>query len=137
MSDVKSPPRREFRNIDFQLITMKYRLPFAGKVSILHRVSGALLFFSLPLLITVFSKSVLSPFSFELLGAGVSGFFLKLILLAVLWGFMHHLCAGIRYLIIDLHIGIEKEKAQKSAKIVLAVSLTLTLIFAIKLFGVL
>lgn len=136
MSNLKKP-RREFRNVDFQLITTKYRLPFAGKVSILHRVSGALLFLSLPLLIAVFAQSVSSPFTFLELGAGFGGFLLKLILLVVLWGFMHHLCAGIRYLILDLHIGMDKVTAQKSAKIVLGVSLSLTLIFAIKLFGAL
>lgn len=137
MSDTTSKPRREFRNVDFQLITTKYRLPFAGKVSILHRVSGALLFLSLPLLITLFAYSVASPLTFATLGAGVGGFFLKLVLLVILWGFMHHLCAGIRFLILDLHIGMDKASAQKSAKVVLAVSLTLTVIFAIKLFGVL
>ncbi|NOL49415.1 succinate dehydrogenase, cytochrome b556 subunit [Pelistega europaea] len=137
MSDTTSKPRREFRNVDFQLITTKYRLPFAGKVSILHRVSGALLFLSLPLLITIFTYSVASPITFAALGAGVGGVFLKLVLLVLLWGFMHHLCAGIRFLILDLHIGMDKVSAQKSAKAVLAVSLTLTVIFAIKLFGVL
>ena len=137
MSESTSKPRREFRNVDFQLITQKYRLPFAGKVSILHRVSGALLFLSLPLLITVFKESVTSPASFADLGSGFGGFLLKLILLVGLWGFMHHLCAGIRYLTLDLHIGMDKQTAQKSAKIVLGVSLALTFIFAIKLFGAL
>ncbi|ETD72247.1 succinate dehydrogenase [Pelistega indica] len=137
MSESTSKPRREFRNVDFQLITQKYRLPFAGKVSILHRVSGALLFLSLPLLITVFKESVTSPASFADLGSGFGGFLLKLILLVGLWGFMHHLCAGIRYLTLDLHIGMDKQTAQKSAKIVLCVSLALTFIFAIKLFGAL
>ncbi len=135
MSDLKSKPRREFRNVDFQLITTKYRLPFAGKVSILHRVSGALLFLSLPLLITLFAYSV-NPFGFRALTEGYLGFFVKFLLLVVLWGFMHHLCAGIRYLILDLHTGMDKVTAQKSAKIVLGVSLALTLVFAIKLFGV-
>lgn len=137
MSDLKSTPRREFRNVDFQLITTKYRMPFAAKVSILHRVSGALIFLSLPLLITLFMYSVANPLTFAALTEGGVGFFLKLILLVVLWGFMHHLCAGIRFLILDLHIGMDKVTAQKSAKIVLGVSLTLTVIFAIKLFGVL
>lgn len=137
MSDSKSKARREFRNLDLQLITTKYRLPLPGIVSILHRISGLIIFLSLPILITLFMVSVASPISFAELGSGVGGFFLKLILLAVLWGFMHHLCAGIRFLFLDLHYGLEKAKAGNSAKIVLAVSLALTLIFAIKLFGVL
>lgn len=133
----KSTPRREFRNVDLHLITTKYRLPFAGKVSILHRVSGALLFLSLPLLITLFAKSTASAESFAALGQGAGGIFLKVALLGILWGFMHHLCAGIRYLIIDLHIGMDKVTAQKTAVAVLIVSLTLTAVFAVKLFGAL
>lgn len=135
MSDTPSKQRPQYRNIDVAQIT-KYHLPAAGKVSILHRISGALLFLSLPIiLIPLFAASVASPESFAALGSGAGGFILKLILLVLLWGFMHHLCAGIRYLVLDLHIGIDKVSAQKSAAVVLGVSLALTLVFAIKMFG--
>ncbi len=136
MSDSKSKVRREFRNVEIQQI-VRYRNAFPQLVSILHRISGALIFLSLPILISLFMASVASPAHFAELGSGVGGFFLKLILLAVLWGFMHHLCAGIRFLMLDLHYGLEKAQAAKSAQIVLVVSVVLTLIFAIKLFGVL
>ena len=136
MSDSTSKPRREFRNLDLELIAVKSRLPTAGKVSILHRISGAILFLSLPIiLIPLFAASVGSPESFAALGSGFGGFLLKLVLLVLLWGFMHHLCAGIRFLTLDLHIGMDKESSSKSAKIVLGASIALTLIFAIKLFG--
>jgi succinate dehydrogenase / fumarate reductase cytochrome b subunit len=59
----------------------------------------------------------------------------KLILLALIWGYLHHFCAGIRYLVLDLHIGMDKVSAQKSAGMVLGVSLALTLVFGLKLFG--
>ena len=135
MSDTPSKQRPQYRNIDVAQIT-KYHLPAAGKVSILHRISGALLFLSLPIiLIPLFAASVASPESYAALGSGAGGFILKLILLVLLWGFMHHLCAGIRYLVLDLHIGIDKVSAQKSAAVVLGVSLALTLVFAIKMFG--
>ncbi len=135
MSDSPSKQRPQYRNIDVAQIT-KYHLPAAGKVSILHRISGAILFLSLPIiLIPLFAASVASPESFAALGSGAGGFLLKLILLVLLWGFMHHLCAGIRYLVLDLHIGIDKVSAQKSAAVVLGVSLALTLVFAIKMFG--
>ncbi|HLU01786.1 MAG TPA: succinate dehydrogenase, cytochrome b556 subunit [Advenella sp.] len=135
MSDTPSKQRPQYRNIDVAQIT-KYHLPAAGKVSILHRISGALLFLSLPIiLIPLFAASVASPESFASLGSGAGGFLLKLILLVLLWGFMHHLCAGIRYLVLDLHIGIDKVSAQKSAAVVLGVSLALTLVFAVKMFG--
>ncbi|MGH8844133.1 MAG: succinate dehydrogenase, cytochrome b556 subunit [Advenella sp.] len=135
MSDTPSKQRPQYRNIGIAQIT-KYHLPAAGKVSILHRISGALLFFSLPIiLIPLFAASVASPESFASLGSGAGGLILKLILLVLLWGFMHHLCAGIRYLVLDLHIGIDKVSAQKSAAVVMGVSLALTLVFAVKMFG--
>ncbi|NLY63462.1 MAG: succinate dehydrogenase, cytochrome b556 subunit [Alcaligenaceae bacterium] len=138
MSDSTSKPRKEYRNLDLDLISVKYRLPTAGKVSILHRISGALLFLSLPIiLVPLFAASVASPESFTALGSGFGGFLLKLVLLVLLWGFMHHLCAGIRFLTLDLHLGMDKEASAKSAMIVLVVSLALTLVFAIKMFGVL
>ena len=138
MSENQKKPNREFRNLSLRNITVEYKLPLPGKVSILHRVSGALLFLALPIvLVPLFAASVGSPESFESLGSGFGGFLLKLILLVLIWGFMHHLCAGVRYLTLDLGRGLEKADAQKSAKLVLVVSLALTVILAIKMFGVL
>jgi succinate dehydrogenase / fumarate reductase cytochrome b subunit len=59
----------------------------------------------------------------------------KLILLGLLWAFLHHFCMGIRILLIDIHIGVEKEQAHASAVAVMVVSLALTLIFGLKLLG--
>lgn len=133
----KKKERPVYRNVDFNQLK-NYDLPAPGKVSILHRVSGALLFLSLPIiLVPLFKMSVESQYGFEELGSGFSGFLLKLILLVLIWAFMHHLCAGIRFLILDLHYGLEKEEARKSAKMVFIVSLILTVIFAIKMFVVL
>ena len=111
-----------------------YRLPMAGIVSILHRASGALLLLlGIPFLLYLFQKSITSELSFEVYRGVVGSFFGKLALIVLLWAFLHHLIAGIRYLALDLHIGVEKEKADLSAKVVLGVSLALTLIFAIAL----
>lgn len=138
MSESQKKPSREFRNLELRNITVDYKLPIPGKVSILHRVSGALLFLALPIVfVPLFAKSVASSESFANLGSGFGGFLLKLILLVLIWGFMHHLCAGIRYLTLDFGRGLDKADAQKSAKLVLIVSLAMTLIFAIKMFGVL
>jgi succinate dehydrogenase / fumarate reductase cytochrome b subunit len=138
MSENQKKPNREFRNLTLRNITADYKLPLPGQVSILHRVSGAMLFLALPIIfVPLFAASVGSEASFEALCSGFFGFILKLILLVLLWGFMHHLCAGIRFLRLDSGRGLEKAEAQKSAKVVLIVSLSLTLIFAIKLFGVL
>lgn len=138
MSENQKKPNREFRNLSLRNITVDYKLPIPGIVSILHRISGAILFLSLPIIfVPLFAASVRSSESFANLGSGFGGFLLKLILLVLLWGFMHHLCAGIRFLMLDMGRGLEKPEARKNAKVVLIVSLVLTLIFAIKMFGVL
>lgn len=137
MSESASKQRPQFRNISIVNITQHYRLPLAAKASIMHRVSGALLFLSLPLIILpLFQLSVSSPESFASIAAWVSNPVCKLVLLALIWGYLHHFCAGIRYLVLDLHIGMNKESARKSAGVVFGVSLALTLVFGLKLFGV-
>lgn len=137
MSDTAAKPRPQFRNIGIAQIA-SYRLPLAGKLSILHRVSGALLFLCLPLVILpLFAASVASPESYAQVVQYAGNPLVKLILLALVWGYLHHFCAGIRYLVLDLHIGVDKVSAQKSAGVVFGVSLALTLVFALKLFGAL
>jgi succinate dehydrogenase / fumarate reductase, cytochrome b subunit len=122
-----------YRNIGLaQLI--KYRLPWAGKVSILHRISGAALFLLLPFILYLFDQSLASELSFMQFQAFTDHFLVKLICLGLIWSFLHHFCAGIRYLLLDLEIGVEKIAAQKSAIIVLIVSLTLTAVVGAKLF---
>ncbi|HEY9279789.1 MAG TPA: succinate dehydrogenase, cytochrome b556 subunit [Eoetvoesiella sp.] len=136
MSDSASKPRPQFRNLSVPQI-LSYRLPLAGKSSIMHRVSGALLFLCLPLVILpLFALSVTSPDSFAAMQAWVSNPLCKIVLLVLIWGYLHHFCAGIRYLTLDLDIGMDKVAAQKSAGIVFGVSLALTLVFGLKLFGV-
>ena len=113
------------------------RLPLAGFASILHRVSGAGLFLMLPLLVYVLQLS-LDPSA-----EGVAAFkavagnpLVKLVLFGLSWAFLHHFCMGIRILLIDVHVGVEKESARKSATMVMAVSLALTLVVAMKFLGV-
>jgi succinate dehydrogenase / fumarate reductase cytochrome b subunit len=123
-----------YRNIGLaQLI--KYRLPWAGKVSILHRISGAALFLLLPFMLYLFDQSLASELSFMQFQAFTDHFLVKLICLGLIWSFLHHFCAGIRYLLLDLEIGVEKIPAQKSAILVLVVSLALTALVGAKLFG--
>ena len=135
MTDSAAKPRPQFRNISIPQL-MKYRLPLAGKLSILHRVSGALLFLCLPLVILpLFAMSVSSEAGFAQMATVFGNPIVKLVVLVLVWGYLHHFCAGIRYLVLDLHIGLEKQAAQKSAGVVFGVSLALTLVFALKLFG--
>lgn len=112
------------------------RLPLAGYASILHRVSGAGLFLMLPLLIWLLQLSLGTGQESAALFSAVTGNILvKLILLGLLWAFLHHFCMGIRILLIDVHVGVEKQQAHASAVAVMVVSLALTLIFGLKLLG--
>lgn len=119
------------------LTLTEIRLPLAGIASILHRVSGAGLFLMLPLLIWLLQLSLgTTPESAASFKAVADNFFVRLLLLGLIWAFLHHFCMGIRLLFIDLHIGVEKQQSRTSAQAVFAVSLALTLIFGLKLFGV-
>jgi succinate dehydrogenase / fumarate reductase cytochrome b subunit len=131
--DVKKQ-RQVYRNIGLaQLI--KYRLPWAGKVSILHRISGAALFLLLPFILYLFDQSLASELSYQKFQAITSSVLIKLICLGLIWSFLHHFCAGIRYLLLDLEIGVEKSESNRSAIIVLIVGIALTAIVGLKLFG--
>ena len=102
------------------------KLPLAGWVSILHRVSGAGLFLMLPLLIWLFGLSLGPRTTSRRSRRSPAIRWSKLILLGLLWAFLHHFCMGIRILLLDMHIGIEKAQARASAIAVLVVSLALT-----------
>ncbi|MEI2415685.1 succinate dehydrogenase, cytochrome b556 subunit [Orrella sp. JC864] len=135
MTDSAAKARPQYRNLTLPQL-MKYRLPLAGKLSILHRISGALLFLCLPLVILpLFAMSVSSEAGFAQMATVFGNPIVKLVMLVLIWGYLHHFCAGIRYLVLDLHMGLDKASAQKSAGVVFGVSLALTLVFALKLFG--
>lgn len=109
------------------------RLPLPGIVSILHRISGAGLFLCLPLLLWLFDASLGTPESFEDFSAVVGHPLAKLLLLGLMWAYLHHFCAGIRFLLLDMHKGLELSVARKSSLAVLVVSLTLTVILGVTL----
>ena len=113
-----------------------YRLPLAGFVSILHRASGMLMFLLLPFILYLLDKSITSELSFAVFKNFTSGIFVKLIILALSWAYLHHFCAGIRHLFMDFHVGLNKDSARQSAVGVFAVSLSLAALIALKLFGV-
>lgn len=135
VKEVPKKERREFRNIHITELP-NYRLPPAGWVSILHRVSGAGLFLMLPFLLYLFDLSLNSESTFELFRSKMENPFIKLILLGLIWAYMQHFCAGVRHLFMDVHLAIEKDSSRQSAIAVLAVSLFLTFVAGLKLFGV-
>ena len=116
------------KNLDLMTI----RLPLPGILSILHRVSGAVLFLLLPILLWLFESSLTSPETFAVFKSIAAHPLVKLILLGLIWLYLHHFCAGIRYLLLDLHKGIDLESARLSSKIVFAVSIALTLLIGVK-----
>ncbi len=137
------PRRPEFRNINAFKDLPSYRLPVAGWVSILHRVSGALMFLLLPFIIWMFDTSLTSEYSYARFSAAFSvglgfvpGWFLKLVALALIWAYLHHAVAGLRHLWMDATHSVSKEQGKASAIAVLVVSLLLTAGLGAKLFGV-
>jgi len=135
--------RPEFRNINAFKDLPTYRLPVAGIVSILHRISGFIMFLLMPFIIWMFDTSVSSEISFSKFKSafnigllGIPGALWKLVALALIWAFLHHLIAGLRHLWMDTHHdAVSKEFGKSSAIVTLTVSIGLTLILGAKLFG--
>ena len=116
------------KNLDLMTI----RLPLPGILSIVHRVSGAVIFLLLPVLLCLFESSLTSPEAFAAAKSFVAHPLVKLIVFGLIWLYLHHFCAGIRYLLLDMHKGIDLASARLSSKIVFAVSIALTLIIGAK-----
>jgi succinate dehydrogenase / fumarate reductase, cytochrome b subunit len=132
--------RPEFRNINAFKDLPTYRLPAPGWVSILHRISGVLMFVLMPLIIWMFDTSVSSEISFArfrgAFGSGAGGVILKLVALALIWAYLHHFIAGVRHVWMDVsHKAVSKSFGTSSAVFTLAASLLLTVVLGAKLFG--
>ena len=135
--------RPEFRNINALSDLPGYRLPAAGIVSILHRISGALMFLLMPFIIWLFDTSVTSEISFARFtsvfnngAAFLPGWFIKLVALALIWAYLHHFIAGLRHLYMDVCHAVSKEFGKFSAVTTLVLSLGLTAVLGAKLFGI-
>jgi len=127
VSSTVAKPRPKHLNL------MQIRLPIAGIVSIMHRVSGAVLFLLLPLLLWLFQASLESTATFAEFRKVVTHPLMKLVLLGLLWGYLHHLFAGLRHLFLDLDLGTELETARLSSIIVLVAGIVLTLAVGVAL----
>ena len=135
--------RPEYRNINVFTDVRTYRMPIAALVSILHRISGMIMFVLLPFVVWMLDTSLSSEFSYARFTAAFSsglgfvpGWMVKLATLGLIWGYLHHLCAGIRHILVDMnHERITKQWGASSAIVVLVVSLGLTIVLGAKLFG--
>jgi len=136
------PQRPEFRNINAFKDLPTYRWPLAAIVSGMHRISGLFMFLLLPFIIWLFDTSVSSEYSYArfsaLFGAGlgvVPGWFFKLVALALIWAYLHHIIAGLRHLWMDVAHAVSKEFGRSSAIVTLVLSLGLTAVLGAKLFN--
>jgi succinate dehydrogenase / fumarate reductase, cytochrome b subunit len=134
--------RPEFRNINALTDLPSYRLPAAGIVSILHRISGLIMFLLLPLLVWMFDTSVSSEISFAKFSAAfnvglgfVPAVLVKVVVLGLIWAYLHHLIAGVRHVYMDVCHAVSKEFGKSSAVVTLVLSLGLTAALGAKLFG--
>jgi succinate dehydrogenase / fumarate reductase cytochrome b subunit len=134
--------RPEFRNINALTDLPTYRLPAAGIVSILHRISGLIMFFLLPLIVWMFDTSVSSEISFAKFSAAfnvglgfVPAVLVKVVVLGLIWAYLHHLIAGVRHVYMDVCHAVTKEFGKSSAIVTLVLSLGLTAALGAKLFG--
>ena len=119
----------------------QYKLPPAAVVSILHRVSGILMFVLLPFIIWMFDTSLTSEITYSQFtsvfvgGVGfLPGWFFKLVVLGLIWAYLHHFIAGLRHLWMDATHAVSKEFGRTSALVTLGLSILLTLALGFKLF---
>jgi len=121
-------------NRPFFLNLVKIKLPVTGFVSIFQRISGFLLFLAIPYSVYLFDLSLQGTIGFnqaaELLSHPVS----QLISLVLLWSIVHHLVAGIRFLLIDFDIGIDKDQATRFAWLVLIIVFIVFVLLAMGIF---
>ena len=124
---MSAAPKTRPRYYDLNLA----HLPPPGLVSILHRISGALLFFPLlPVAIYILHATLGSQAGYERWAAFFAQPVVKLIAIGAAWAYMHHFFAGLRYLLLDLHIGIDKAPARASAVAVLVLGFLSALVIA-------
>jgi succinate dehydrogenase / fumarate reductase cytochrome b subunit len=131
---MSTPDRPAAKPRPVYLNLVAIRLPLPGIVSFLHRVSGAALFvFGIPLALLALQASLSSAETFAALKGAFANPLARLVAIGLCWAYLHHFCAGIRFLLLDAHIGDELPAARRSSTIVLVVSLALTLIVAVRL----
>jgi succinate dehydrogenase / fumarate reductase cytochrome b subunit len=106
----------------------RIKLPMSGVVSILHRISGILMALAIPGAATLFHQALSGPDGFAVVAAILDSWLARLILMLLAWSLLHHLFSGIRYLLIDLGLGLERPAARRSAMIVFAAAITVLVV---------
>ncbi|MDH4326241.1 MAG: succinate dehydrogenase, cytochrome b556 subunit [Betaproteobacteria bacterium] len=117
-------PRPKY--LSLAALLFEIRLPLPGWVSILHRISGLLLFPAVVWLLFMLDRSLASEAGFEGTRRYLGLWPVKLSLLVLIWAYCHHFCAGIRFLFLDLDRGVDLATARRTSIVVLVGSLGLT-----------
>ncbi|MEP7157141.1 MAG: succinate dehydrogenase, cytochrome b556 subunit [Betaproteobacteria bacterium] len=130
MSSVPRTPAARPKYYDLNLLN----LPMPGLVSIFHRVTGVVLFlFAIPLVLFLLQSTLISESKFDFWRNIINLPVVKIVLLGFVWAYMHHFFAGIRYLLLDVHVATAKEPAQLSAKIVLVLGVVATILIGVRI----
>ena len=109
-------------------------LPWPGLVSIFHRITGVVMFlFLIPAVLFVLQCTLESETGFSKWKSIFSEPIVKLILLGFVWAYLHHLFAGIRYLLLDIHVGTALEPARTTAKTVLVLGIVATVLIGVRI----
>lgn len=119
---------RRNRPTYLNIVYLGLHLSLPSYVSFMHRISGALLFLATFWALFLFERSLASPGDFAFVRHYLTYPLVKLSLLVLLWSFLHHFCAGIRFLFIDVDVGVEYRTARRTSVAVFAISLALTAI---------
>jgi len=128
-----STPPRVAKARPVYLDLPRIRQPIPAIASILHRISGALLFvFGIPVLLWGVQSSLAAPETYDAFRAFMARTPVKLGVLVLLWAYLHHLFAGLRHLFMDVHIGLDLKPARQTAMAATVAALLLTLILAIR-----
>ncbi|MES9935174.1 MAG: succinate dehydrogenase, cytochrome b556 subunit [Sedimenticola sp.] len=106
----------------------KYRFPMAAIMSVGHRASGIFMVLLVPFLAYLLDLSLSGPEGFSQVLSILDHWLFKLLGFVVLWAMIHHLLSGIRFLLIDFHIGVERDAGRKSATIVTFAAPVVTLL---------
>jgi succinate dehydrogenase / fumarate reductase cytochrome b subunit len=109
----------------------RIRQPLPAIVSILHRISGAALFLCLPFLLWLLQASLAAPESYERYRTAIAHPLTKLVLIGLLWAFLHHLFAGVRFLLLDIHVGTDLAAARGTSRVVLGAGVVLAAILGV------
>jgi len=129
----KSVRKSRPKYLDLRALLFEIRQPVSAKLSILHRASGALLFVSMVWLLWMLDQSLSSEAAFEKIRHYAGLWPVKLSLLVLVWAFSHHFCAGIRYLFLDMDVGVGRDQSRRSAWAVFAASLLITAVLGWRL----